>query len=100
MALPEVYDLDENGQPVAVPRPIISRPYAFQNIQVSREFGKWTIYAGAQNLGDYTQQISPLTGFNDPASPPGFSKYFDTAYAYAPLHGREFYLGVKVTAGR
>ena len=31
----------------------------------------------------------------DPNFQPGFSPYFDTAYAYAPNHGIEFYLGFK-----
>lgn len=96
MALPEVYDLDENGTPLAIPRPVHSESFAFQTIQISKEFSaKLGIYAGIQNLFNYTQQLSPLTGYNDPAAPPGFSDYFDTAYAFSPIHGREFYIGVK-----
>jgi len=34
-------------------------------------------------------------GYNDPNSNTGFSAYFDTAYAYSPIHGREFYLGLR-----
>jgi len=44
---------------------------------------------------DFRQRTSPLVGFNDPNANIGFSDYFDTSYAYAPNHGREFYLGVK-----
>lgn len=96
MALPEVFDLDEQGNPLATSRPTRSEPFAFQNIQLSKEFSKrFSIYSGIQNLFNYRQEISPLVGFNDPTTPPGFSNYFDTAYAFSPIHGREFYLGMK-----
>ncbi len=96
MALPEVFDLDGNGEPLPLPRPTVSTPFAFQNLQVMKTFNaNWSIYGGIQNLFNYRQQISPIAGFNDPATAPGFSSFFDTSYAYSPIHGREFYLGVK-----
>lgn len=96
MALPEVFDLDEQGNPLPTSRPTRSEPFAFQNIQLSKEFSKrFSLYTGIQNLFNYKQEISPLVGFNDPTTPPGFSSYFDTAYAFSPIHGREFYLGLK-----
>lgn len=96
MALPEVYDLNEAGEPISSPRPIQSEPFAFQNIQLTKQFSnQLSVYAGVQNLFNYVQNESPLVGFNDPNNPIGFSPYFDTSYAYSPIHGREFYLGVK-----
>ncbi len=96
MALPEVFDLDEQGNPLLQPRPTRSSPFAFQNVQVSKDFSRnFNLYLGIQNLFNYRQEISPLVGFNDPTTPPGFSRYFDTAYAFSPIHGREFYLGFK-----
>lgn len=96
MALPEVYDLGAGGNPLSEPRPTSSDPYMFHNIQFSKQFSKtWSIYGGVQNIFNYIQPISPLIGYNDPNSSVGFSQYFDTAYAYAPIHGREFYFGVK-----
>lgn len=96
MALPEVYDLNESGEPVVTSRPRNSEPFAFQNLQVSKNFNKqFSAYFGIQNLFNYLQEESPLVGYNDPNAPTGFSQYFDTSYAYAPIHGREFYLGVK-----
>lgn len=96
MALPAVYDVGQDGEPLSEPRSTTSEPYMFHNIQFSKEISDaWSVYGGVQNLFDYVQPISPLTGFNDPNAPTGFSPYFDTAYAYAPIHGREFYLGVK-----
>jgi outer membrane receptor for ferrienterochelin and colicins len=102
MALPEVYDLDESGHPLPYPRPLRSEPFAIHNIQISKAFKKknMEIYLGVQNLSGYIQRFSPLTGFNDPSAAPGFSEFFDTAYAFSPIHGREVYLGVKWSLGR
>ena len=96
MALPTVFDLDANGEPLATSRPTVSEPFAFQNLQVTKHLKKnLKVFGGIQNLFNYTQGVSPLVGYNDPNSPIGFSPYFDTSYAYAPIHGREVYLGVK-----
>lgn len=85
MALPVVFDLDAQGNPLPEARPTRSEPYAFQNVQVSKDFStRFGLYIGIQNLFNYRQQFSPLTGFNDPTAPPGFSQYFDTAYAFFP----------------
>lgn len=96
MALPEVYDLDDSGNPKAESRPTRSEPFSFHNIQLTKNFkGNWSIYTGVQNIFDYRQSISPLVGYNDPNASIGFSDSFDTSYAFAPIHGREVYLGVK-----
>ncbi len=97
MTLPEVFDVDDNGQLVATARPTTSKPYSLHSIQITKKFKKLnlSIYAGVQNLLNYRQVESPMVGYNDPAAPPGFSDYFDTAYAYSPIHGREFYLGIR-----
>lgn len=96
MALPEVYDVNNEGDLLSKPRALESQPFAIHNIQVAKEFNaQWSVYGGVQNIFDYIQPISPLTGYNDPNAPTGFSQYFDTAYAFAPIHGREFYLGIK-----
>ncbi len=96
MKLPEVYDLDHNGDPLPQSRPTLSNHFSIHNVQVSKEFGQGlSLYGGVQNLFNYIQPWSPLTGFNDPNASPGFSDNFDTAYAYSPIHGREVYLGLK-----
>lgn len=96
MALPEVYDLGEDGTPIATPRATTSEPFALHNLQINKRFSeRFSIYGGIQNVTNYRQLASPLIGFNDPTAPTGFSPYFDTSYAYAPNHGREFYLGFK-----
>ncbi|MEP0987203.1 TonB-dependent receptor [Ekhidna sp.] len=101
MALPEVFDLDENGEPFSIPRPTESAPFAIHNLQVSKTLNKgWSIYGGVQNIFDYVQPWSPLTGTNDPNTNIGFSDNFDTAYAYSPIHGREVYLGISWSLAR
>ncbi len=98
MALPEVFDLDENGDPLSNPRPTTSESFAIHNLQVAKDLPKgWSVYGGMQNIFDYVQPWSPLTGANDPNSNTGFSDSFDTAYAYSPIHGREFYFGISWT---
>ncbi|MFK7797514.1 MAG: TonB-dependent receptor [Aureispira sp.] len=97
MALPEVFDVDAQGNVSTVARSTTSQPFAMHNLQLTKDFSplQLQIYAGIQNLLDYRQPISPLVGYNDPNTAAGFSAYFDTAYAYSPIHGREFYLGVR-----
>ncbi len=101
MALPEVFDLDEMGNPLPTARPTSSDAFALHNFQVRKRFSDgFSIYAGVQNLTNFTQPYSPLIGYNDPNAPVGFSSFFDTAYAYGPTHQREVYLGFKWDFGQ
>ncbi len=102
MALPELFDLDANGNPLSTPRPTESEAFLFHNVQITKGFSNSTfeLYLGVQNLFDYRQEISPVVGVNDPTTTPGFSQYFDTSYAFSPIHGREFYLGFRWNTGR
>lgn len=101
MELPEVFDIDENGEPLLFPRPTESEPFALHNFQVNKVFNdQFSLYVGIQNVTNFRQNSSPLIGYNDPTTAAGFSQYFDTSYAYAPNHGREFYLGFKWQIGR
>jgi len=97
MALPAVYDLGPDGQLLAEPRPQRSEPFAQQSVQLTKVFSeRFSVYTGVQNLGNFRQPGSPLAGLDDPSAAVGFSPYFDTAYAYASMHGREAYLGVRL----
>ena len=102
MTLPEVFDLDQNGNVLGTPRPTQSNPFSIHTLQITKSIKKknLAIYLGVQNIFDYRQAYSPLIGFNDPNAAPGFSDAFDTAYSYSPLHGREFYVGLKWNTGR
>lgn len=101
MALPVVFDLDENGNPLPTSRPTTSEVFAIHNLQLAKDLTKgWSIYGGMQNIFNYVQPWSPLTGANDPNTNIGFSDSFDTAYAYSPIHGREVYLGISWNLAR
>jgi len=103
MSLPEVFELDESGLPQNDSRPIISNPFFIHNLQFTKQFRgvkRFEFYGGIQNLFDFAQSYSPLVGFRDPNSNPGFSPFFDTSYAYAPLHGREVFFGIRLKIDR
>lgn len=97
MQLPEVYDTDEFGEPLLYPRPTVSKPFALHNIQITRKFKKINleVFGGVQNLFNFRQPESPLVGYDDPNAAPGFGENFDTVYTYAPLVGREFFIGLR-----
>ncbi len=97
MALPEVYDVDEAGDLLLHPRSQRSRPFAQHHLRMSKRWERSGVecYGGVTNLLDFRQPITPLSGFNDPNFATGFSPWFDTAYSYAPIHGREWFVGIK-----
>lgn len=72
------------------PRPLYSKPFSELSLQLSREFQSSEIYLGVTNIFNYKQD-TPLI---DPQNP--FGVYFDTTYIYGPLHGREFFAGIRL----
>ena len=102
MQLPEIYDLDENGEQLSTPRSTRSKPFYLDNLQITKDIAKINlkVYVGLENIVGYRQPISPLSGTTDPNAAIGFSPSFDTSYAYGPIHGREVYLGVRWFVGR
>jgi outer membrane receptor for ferrienterochelin and colicins len=72
-------------------RPVKSDWFNLSNIQVSKVFSKkMELYAGVKNIFNYTQP-SPLI---DPQNP--YGPNFDTAYAYGPLQGRRYLVGLRL----
>lgn len=69
---------------------------AFQimNAQVTKFFRTWSVYAGCENLGDFTQR-NPIIAANDP-----WGSHFDSSKIWGPIHGRKFYLGVRFALDR
>ena len=63
--------------------------FTLQHLQLNKRFNsQLSSYFGIKNIFDYTQD-SPLI---DPENP--FGDNFDTAYAFGPMQGRRFVLGV------
>ena len=57
--------------------------YALLNAKLSREFlDRYMMYLGVKNLTDYTQEEKHIT---------------DAAFMYAPMYGRMFYAGVRMS---
>ena len=64
--------------------------YGLWNSQLTRAFNtKVEVYAGVENLGDYTQK-NPIIAADDP-----FGINFDSAQVYAPVFGRMLYAGLR-----
>ena len=57
--------------------------------QVTRKVGKFDIYVGCENIGDYMQH-DPILSADNP-----FSAAFNSMNVWGPLMGRKFYLGVR-----
>lgn len=97
------YTLNVTGQkrlpstaenPAKYQMPDYSKGFVTMNAQLSKDFGKVrpiTIYLGAENLTNYYQK-NPILGADQP-----FGQYFDTSMLWAPLSGRMFYAGMRLS---
>lgn len=63
--------------------------YRIMNAQVSKFFRKWSVYAGCENIGDFTQK-NPIIAADDP-----WGSHFDSSKIWGPIHGRKFYIGIR-----
>ncbi|MDD2488159.1 MAG: TonB-dependent receptor [Bacteroidales bacterium] len=68
-----------------------SDPYIFMLGQVTRKFKNFDIYVGCENITNYVQE-TPIIGADRP-----FSNNFDASVVYAPVMGRLFYAGLRLT---
>ncbi len=57
--------------------------------QVTKYFRTWSLYIGAENMTNYTQD-NPIIAAEEPASPD-----FDASMVWAPTHGWKLYLGFR-----
>lgn len=64
--------------------------FRIMNAQVSKFFRRWSIYAGCENIGDFTQN-HPIIAADAP-----WSESFDASRIWGPIHGRKFYLGLRL----
>ena len=60
------------------------------NVQVTRWFRHFSIYAGGENLTNYRQK-NPIVNASDP-----WSRTFDPTVVWGPITGAMGYLGVRV----
>ncbi len=58
--------------------------------QVTRKIGKFDLYAGCENIGDYRQH-DPILHADAP-----FSTGFNSMNVWGPLMGRKFYIGLRL----
>lgn len=79
------------ANPLPYQRSNKSPAHAIIHLQFSRFFKVWSIYAGAENLGDFKQD-NPILAADQP-----FSPYFDAASIWGPIHGRKIYMGLRYT---
>lgn len=69
-----------------------SPDFFIMNAQVSKTWWeRLEIYAGAENLLNYTQD-NPIIASNEP-----FSDYFDSSLIWGPIFGRKIYFGLRYT---
>ncbi|MBC8342775.1 MAG: TonB-dependent receptor [Bacteroidetes bacterium] len=64
--------------------------FIIMNAQVTRRFKNWEVYAGIENLTNFTQD-NPIEYFDEP-----FSLKFDATRTWGPVLGRKVYLGLKM----
>ncbi len=66
------------------------KAYTVMNTQVTRNFRKWNVYVGSENLTGFRQH-SPIIAAGDP-----FGEYFDSGLVWGPVHGRKIYAGFRI----
>ncbi|MDR1756329.1 MAG: TonB-dependent receptor [Culturomica sp.] len=63
--------------------------YEIVNAQVTKFFRRWSVYAGCENIGDFTQK-HPILSAEDP-----WGEHFDASQVWGPVTGRKFYAGLR-----
>jgi len=70
------------------------QPYQVWNLQVTKNFRKWSLYVGSENLFDLTQP-NPIIDAANPRS-----GNFDGTMIWGPVHGRKIYAGIRFNIER
>ena len=68
--------------------------FHIMNLQVSKFFRRWSIYAGCENIADYMQH-HPIIGADKV-----WTQDFDSSKIWGPVHGRKMYLGFRFALER
>ena len=82
------------SNPVLYQRDDFFKAFIIMNTQVTRFFKKFQLYAGVENLLDFTQK-NPIISPEDP-----FSNYFDSGLIWGPVMGRKIYGGFRFVINR
>lgn len=78
-----------SGDPEPYNRGTETEFYTIMHAQITKNWRRWGVYVGAENLLNYTQP-DPIIAANDP-----FGSFFDASGVWGPLAGRMFYAGVR-----
>lgn len=65
------------------------KPFPLLSGQVTRRFKHWSVYAGAENILNFTQE-HPIIDAENP-----WGEHFDASMVWGPVHGRKFYAGLR-----
>ena len=85
---------DTSTNPEEFRRPDFSQPYTTVDLQATKKWSRFEVYAGVENLFDF-RQLRPILGWQNP-----FGDFFDTSSVWGPTRGREVYLGVRYAVAR
>ncbi len=66
-----------------------SPAFSLLNMQFTKVWKTFEVYAGLENVFDF-RQLRPLINWQNP-----FDRYFDTAFVWGPVRGREGYVGLR-----
>lgn len=70
------------------------KPFPQLNLQVTRWFRHFSIYAGGENLTNFKQK-NPIISASDPWGP-----NFDSSMIWGPVHGAMAYIGIRFNFGK
>jgi outer membrane receptor for ferrienterochelin and colicins len=77
--------------PVEYQLPTHSKSYFLLQAQITKKFKKFELYAGCENILNYTQ-TNPIIAAENP-----FGSNFDASMIYAPVDGRVIYAGLRLS---
>ncbi|MDR2684732.1 MAG: TonB-dependent receptor [Prevotellaceae bacterium] len=65
------------------------KPFLINNAQITKNFKKWGIYLGCENIFNFVQK-NPIIDVQNP-----FGSNFDATMIWGPTHGRKVYAGFR-----
>jgi outer membrane receptor for ferrienterochelin and colicins len=81
---------DENHIHSGLSAPVVAPAFYNLNAQISRNFKRWELYLGGENLNNFTQE-NPILHAKHP-----FSRIFDAGMVWGPVIGRMIYTGMRM----